>query len=142
MTEKAKQPKVTGEISEVNVLAQLTTLGFVCSKPYGDNAPYDLIVDTGDKLVKLQIKTVLRGKRALRMSFMRSRINTKGSYRKPYAKSDVDFFAAYDTLKNKVFIISNEGQGSFSLQETVPPKGRTSNMHMADDYLLTIDSFN
>ena len=134
-----KKPKVTGEISEINVLARLVTLGFVCSKPFGDNAPYDLIVDTGHKLVKLQVKTTWHRDDAITIKFSRVRINTKKNYTKFYALSEVDYFAAYDKESDRVFIIKNSGLKSISLRNTSTNYGIC---HMANDYVLTIDSFN
>lgn len=48
--------KQVGDTSEVLVLAELIRRGYSVSIPYGDNDPYDLIVDA-DELHRVQVKT-------------------------------------------------------------------------------------
>jgi len=49
--------KQVGDTSEAMVLAELVTRGYTVSVPFGDNDPYDLIVDIGDELYRVQVKT-------------------------------------------------------------------------------------
>ena len=49
--------KQVGDTSEAIVLAELVERGYTVSVPFGDNDPYDLVVDTVDGLHKVQIKT-------------------------------------------------------------------------------------
>ena len=96
-------PKQIGEISEALVVAKLLKLGYVVSKPYGDNAPYDLIVETnaGD-LRKIQVKTFFKSKGALVVNFRKVRINTKLTNISFYNTKDVDYFAAVDQENDRV----------------------------------------
>lgn len=50
-------PKAVGIASEAVVMARLIQLGFDVSIPFGDNARYDLVVDDGTRLTRVQIKT-------------------------------------------------------------------------------------
>ena len=45
--------KQIGDISEVTVLAELIKRGYTASVPFGDNDPYDLIVDIGSELYRV-----------------------------------------------------------------------------------------
>ena len=49
--------KDVGIVSELKVLTELVSKGYIVSQPYGDNAPYDFIIDTNEKLLKIQVKT-------------------------------------------------------------------------------------
>jgi|SRR5579871_516613 len=54
--------KQRGELSELAFLHRASELGFVVSKPYGDNQPYDFIVDVGPRnrgrsLFRVQVKS-------------------------------------------------------------------------------------
>lgn len=48
--------KQVGDTSEALVLAELVRRGYAVSVPYGDNDPYDLVVDA-DRLYRVQVKT-------------------------------------------------------------------------------------
>jgi hypothetical protein len=49
--------KQVGDGSEAVVLAELVDRGYSVSVPFGDNDPYDLLVDTGTDLYRVQVKT-------------------------------------------------------------------------------------
>jgi hypothetical protein len=45
-----------GNVSESAALNAFSKAGFIVSAPFGNGAPYDLIVDTGKRLLKVQGK--------------------------------------------------------------------------------------
>lgn len=49
--------KDTGDATEALVIQRMVDAGYSVSIPFGDNDPYDLIVDTGDELYRIQCKT-------------------------------------------------------------------------------------
>ena len=49
--------KDIGILSELKVITELVSMGYIVSQPYGDNAPYDFIIDNGDKIIKVHVKT-------------------------------------------------------------------------------------
>jgi hypothetical protein len=63
-----------GNVSESIVMAAYLKAGFMVSIPFGAGAPYDLIVDTGNRLCRVQVKTgwlrkgciLYKGKRRVR----------------------------------------------------------------------------
>jgi hypothetical protein len=52
-----RQTSAEGNVSELKVAAAYVEAGFAFSMPIGGGAPYGLIVDTGERLLKPQIKT-------------------------------------------------------------------------------------
>jgi hypothetical protein len=54
---RKRDAKRVGDVSEVAVIAAFTKLGFRVSVPFGENHRYDLIVDDGEKLSRVQVKT-------------------------------------------------------------------------------------
>src|SRR5206468_9494879 len=50
--------KPQGEMAELCFLCRATTLGLTVSKPYGDSARYDFVVDAGAGLLRVQVKSV------------------------------------------------------------------------------------
>ncbi len=53
----ALPPKARGEVAEVRTAAKLMELGVVVAKPFGDSAKWDLIVEAGMKISRLQVKS-------------------------------------------------------------------------------------
>jgi hypothetical protein len=49
--------KVQGNIGEAAAILHFTRLGYIASKPLFENTPYDLIVDDGTRLQRVQVKT-------------------------------------------------------------------------------------
>lgn len=49
--------QIKGALTEQKCFLKCIELGFFVSKPLFDNARYDFILDTGSKLLKIQVKT-------------------------------------------------------------------------------------
>lgn len=49
--------KSQGNIGESFAIFFYTKQGFIVSKPLSENTPYDLVVDTGKQLLRVQVKT-------------------------------------------------------------------------------------
>ena len=96
-----------GNISESIVMSAYLKAGFTVSIPFGSGAPYDLIVDTGSRLYKIQVKTgwfhngriLYRGKRRMREAFPYAT--------RPYTELEVDFFAIHYPAAESIDIIGN-----------------------------------
>jgi hypothetical protein len=85
--------KQIGDISEVTVLAELIKRGYTASVPFGDNDPYDLIVDIGSELYRVQIKTGWIEDDCLRFKTA-SKTTAEGKPRmNDYDADDIDAFA-------------------------------------------------
>ena len=56
MTANTHHTKLKGDIAVSAVIFDLTKKGYIISEPMSENAPYDLICDTGEKLLRIQVK--------------------------------------------------------------------------------------
>lgn len=56
MTTNTHHTKLKGDIAVAAVIFDLTKKGYIVSEPMSENAPYDLICDTGNDLLKIQVK--------------------------------------------------------------------------------------
>lgn len=54
--------KQRGMIGETRFLFKCTELGITVSQPFGDNAPYDFVIDVNGRLLKVQCKTLMLDK--------------------------------------------------------------------------------
>jgi hypothetical protein len=51
------QSKDRGDLAEMQFMTAAASRGFAVSKPYGDNEKYDLIVDVGRRMWRVQVKS-------------------------------------------------------------------------------------
>lgn len=94
-----------GNISEGIVMGSYLKAGFTVSIPFGTGAPYDLVVDTGSRLCKIQVKTgwfrkgciVYNGKRRMREAYPYAT--------RPYMESEVDYFAIYYPPTESIYVV-------------------------------------
>jgi hypothetical protein len=89
---KVKHFRRQGEFAELTFMQKAFSLGFSVSKPYGESARYDFIVDSGSRLVRIQVKSVRDVSRQI--SNYKVTVVT-GRERRPYTTDEIDFVAAY-----------------------------------------------
>ena len=84
------QSKDRGDLAEMQFMVAVASRGFVVAKPYGDNEKYDLIVDVGRRMWRVQVKSsAARHHRGFAV-----RASWRTSYRQiSYKPSQVDFVA-------------------------------------------------
>jgi hypothetical protein len=83
--------KRRGEMAEAAFLHKAAMLGFGVSKPWGDSDPYDLIVDSGSGLWRVQVKSAYRGDK-----YGGYMISAHGNRpEKGYCLKDIDVLVAY-----------------------------------------------
>jgi hypothetical protein len=100
-----------GNSSEALILAAYTRAGFAVSLPFGSGCAYDMIVDTGARLIKVQVKTgwhnggclLYKGRRRIKDS------NQNGLRR--YRTDEVDFFAVYDPVTDAIYVVMPADMG-------------------------------
>jgi hypothetical protein len=87
-----------GKAGEYLVCADLITQGFI-AYPSEQGLPYDLILDTGERLLKVQVKTtrapkeIPQRKKSIPAYIFHVGNNGKNNRRKKYDSNDVDLFA-------------------------------------------------
>ena len=50
-------PQVMGEVAESAFLHKAMDKGLVVAKPWGDSSRYDFVVDSGERLLRVQVKS-------------------------------------------------------------------------------------
>jgi hypothetical protein len=91
--------KAKGEIGELAFLHKAASLGFGVTMTYGDNERYDFILDSGERLWRVQVKsTYCMCRRGYRT------VGYRGD-KKPYTAEEIDFLAAYIAPLNIWYVI-------------------------------------
>jgi hypothetical protein len=75
-------------------------LSHVVSKPFGDNAKYDLIVDTGIELQRVQVKSTGRKDTSGGMDCYSCLVCSGRDSKSKYSKTDIDYIAIYVIPEN------------------------------------------
>lgn len=102
--EKTKRnTKLVGDISEARVIVALTEAGYLISKPFGENARYDLVADDGERLLRVQVKTGRFRNGVIRFSCCSSHAHRHGGMR-PYF-GEIDLLAVYCPQTRKVYLL-------------------------------------
>lgn len=129
--------KSVGNIVELKCLIAFMKMGFDCSIPYGDNAKYDIIVDIGDELLKIQCKSAnavrSEGKideNAFIIRCTSQTTNTKKTIRHSYVGL-IDYFAT--VWKDKVYLIPVDECSDTKTLRLNPPKYNVT-YNKAEDY--------
>ena len=130
--------KDVGIVSELKVLTELVSKGYIVSQPYGDNAPYDFIIDTNEKLLKIQVKTSNDLEDGSIKISLSKRDGAKRLHRTSYSKLNVDAIICFSRRYNQFFYIDLH---KYFCQEIIlRPKNNVKVMmktiNIAEDFLL------
>jgi PD-(D/E)XK nuclease superfamily protein len=90
--------KAFGEAAEAAFLAKATNLGFGVAKIWGESERYDFILDSGQKLWRIQVKSCWRSDGS------RYSLKTSASGLR-YTSEEIDFIAAYIVPENLWYVI-------------------------------------
>ncbi len=108
MLNKPKNTSKKGEITESIVLAKLVQLGYECLIPWGHDHRYDIAIDDGGKLVRIQCKTARyleeSGCLEFNAAITYARVGGKPHTRKGY-KGEADYFGVYSPDIEKVYLV-------------------------------------
>src|SRR5438445_12840803 len=87
-----RQFKLRSEWVELLFMARAAEHGLRVIRPWGDSSRYDFVVETGGRLLRVQVKSTNFRKRKFYVC------STVRSTKKCYTSDDIDYFAIYVTL--------------------------------------------
>lgn len=94
------ETKRKGQVAELAVMAAAIDRGYRVALPYGEDAPYDLIVDRHARLERVQCKYVESDGRVIQVR-CRSTNNWVTTH---YKSADVEWIATYDVTTKQVLL--------------------------------------
>jgi hypothetical protein len=98
----SRHPKRRGELAELGFMLKAASLGFGVAKPYGDSCRYDFILDSGERLWRVQVKSTYGS------GPTGYRINAYGSTNSgffSYTPEEIDILVAYVVQENAWYVI-------------------------------------
>ena len=105
-----------GDIAEQAAVLYALNRGWGVLTPVGDRLPYDLVIDTGVKLIKIQVKSAWfdAAKQNWVVDNRRTKTNRRKMIRADYSNSDFDFAVLYIDDLNLFYIMPSLVFNSYS----------------------------
>jgi PD-(D/E)XK endonuclease len=134
-----EHPKDVGDRTTLAVMLALRERGYAISVPFGENTRYDLVIDDGARLFRIQCKTGRLRKGAITFRTASSYYhhpNEKPTQR--HYRGQVDYFAVFCRSTGGVYLIPIDGlpQEEASLRVEPPHNGQRRRIRLASDYQI------
>ena len=132
--------KQKGDLAELMVAADLRRRGHRIAIPFGEDSDYDLVLDRGGPLEKVQVKYG-RSDGSILAIRCRTHSLTGGRVRstKRYTSASIDWLAVYDAATVTCFYIPaaelGDGMDVLTLRFAPTRNGRSRGIRLAADYL-------
>ena len=132
--------KRVGNLTELQCITYLYSLGYSISIPYGNADKYDIILDANNHLYKVQIKHAKEyfdksdGELAyIKINCTWQSHNTNGYKRTKYVAENIDYFATY--YKDKCYLIPVSECSTEKILRIKPSKNyQIQKVSMLEDY--------
>ena len=128
-----------GAAAEAEIAAAALRLGLVVLQPLGDGSRYDLAIDTGQRLLRVQCKWASRHGEVIMARCITSR-HTPGGYRHTtYSADEIDAIAVYSPDTDRCYLIpvrEVEGCATISLRLGSTRNNQAVNVRWAKDYQM------
>ena len=134
-----KNTQVQGAITEQRCFLKCIEMGYTVSKPLFDNARYDFILDTGEKLLRIQIKAsrwVDDEHSSFCFNGYSQHSTGNGNKRMKYTNREIDYFMTENEGNFYLYPAPPEGFVNKTLRIKPPKSGQTTNINFAEDYLF------
>lgn len=127
--------QLQGALTEQKCFLKCIEKGYIVSKPLFDNARYDFILDTGEKLLKIQVKSSRWNQTKTGFSFngYSQHSTGNGNKRMKYTSKEVDYFMTEFEDEFYLYPVPEEGISEKTLK--LGEKTRADYSY-AQDYLF------
>lgn len=123
-----------GQLTEQKCFIKCLEAGYLISKPLFDNARYDFILDTGNKLLKIQVKSSAWNEDHSAFTFngYSQHATGNGNKRMKYTNKEIDYFMT--EKDDKFYLYPAEEEGFVSKCLRITSKQNQSQIKWAKDY--------
>lgn len=130
--------KQKGNITELACAVALMQYGYKVSFPYGEDCKYDMILDTGKHLYRIQCKTssLLDNKEGIKFKTRSTIITTHGVKSNSYSNNDIDFFATMYEGNCYLIPVTDCGNNEKTLRFYYPKNGQKKGISLVENYTL------
>jgi PD-(D/E)XK endonuclease len=131
-----RDTKRWGELGELAFVLKAASLGITASKPYGDRRPYDFLVEHGQRLLRIQVKSVFTrriGVGSLGFAVAVSQNRYRGG-RVVYTREEIDFIAAFVGPHDAWYLIPVDALGSRKFIHVYPAGVKRAGAGLFEQY--------
>jgi hypothetical protein len=128
-----------GAIAEARITAEALELGCTVYRPISEGCRYDLIIDVGDRLLRVQCKWASVKGPIVVVYAITSRLTPRGYVRTTYNRTEIDGIAAYCHALKRCFWLPIEefaGKSVVHLRLAPARNGQQSGLRWAEQYPL------
>jgi PD-(D/E)XK endonuclease len=134
-----ENPNHKGDVAEAALAFAATKLGLTVLRPWSGHARYDLVLDVGGRLFRVQCKW---GRLARQATVVSVQLGTywhgpRGSVRTTYRETEVDLFGVYCGDIGRAYLLPASlcaGKQVVQLRLTAPRNGQRAGIILAEDY--------
>jgi hypothetical protein len=127
-----------GAIAEAEIAAAATQLGYVVLKPMSERRRYDLVLDTGPRLLRVQCKWASLNGEVVVLRARTSRYTPNGYVRTTYGPTEIDAFGIYCAALDRCFLVPiadlEPEQGMLHLRLVPAKNGQHVGVKLAAQY--------
>jgi prevent-host-death family protein len=130
-------PTQKGNLAEAKIAAAAAEHDLHVLRPLGDGLRYDLVFDTGTRLLRVQCKWMRRTGDVLVLNARTFRLTTGGSVRTVYTADEIDLIAGYCAELDACYVLSMQqfaGRGTVHLRLAPPKNQQISGILYAKDH--------
>jgi hypothetical protein len=128
-----------GNVAELAIAAEAANLGLSVLKPLTEHEIYDLALDLGDRIWRIQCKWATFNGDVVHVHVGRSRTSRRGYVRTTYEKGDIDALAAYCQQLHRCYLLPEEmvvGKYAIQLRVASARNNQRAAINFAKDYEL------
>jgi hypothetical protein len=128
-----------GAVAEAEIAAAAINLDLVVLRPLCEGGRYDLVLDTGSRLLRVQCKWASRVGNVLSARCVTSRHTPAGYVRSTYSAEEIDALAVYAPDTDECYLIPAcevEGRKTISLRLEPTGNNQATGVRWARDYEL------
>jgi PD-(D/E)XK endonuclease len=131
-----RDTKTIGDISEAHVILAMRKLGYDVLLPFGENHRYDLVIDDGRNLARVQVKTGRVRGGVIRYNCSSTHAHRGGTTR-PYF-GQIEYLAVYCPETGKVYILPEKELTATAahLRLSAPRNNMRKTIRWASDFEL------
>jgi hypothetical protein len=126
-----------GAIAEAAVVYEAVRLGVGVWLPLSDHEPYDLILDLGTRLLRVQCKWAVRRRDVVVITCRRNRRGPNGFIRRVYEQNEIDVIAAHCASLGSTYLLPphlSVGRTAVNLRLSPARNNQRAGINRAQDF--------
>jgi len=128
-----------GDRTEAIIVAGLLARGYRVLRPLSSNERYDLVLDLGDRFLRIQCKTGRLRKGVVTFSTRSCRSDAKRTYVRSYSTKEADIFLVHCPETDRIYAVPVGDSGvltTASLRVDAPANNQLKGIRWAVDHEL------